>query len=60
MTDFFSQKVLAHFRAKQLVDISTYNIQILCLNGAIISKAHFDDKYNYAQDCEGLRPVQDI
>jgi hypothetical protein len=57
---FYSQKVLTHFRAKQLVDCSTYTTQISCLTRAIISKAHFNDKYNYAQDCEGLRPLQDI
>jgi|LakMenEpi03Aug12_release.lakeMendotaPanAssembly.Ray.scaffolds.fasta_scaffold356249_2 hypothetical protein len=28
---FFSLKVLAHFRSKELVDFSTYDTQILCL-----------------------------
>jgi hypothetical protein len=48
---FYLLKVLAHFRPKQLVDLSTYDTLILCLSGAIISKAHYNDKYNYVQDC---------
>ncbi len=43
---------MAHFRPKQLVDFSTYNTQISYLTGAIISKAHYNDKYNYVQDCD--------
>ncbi len=45
---------------KKLVDYSTYNTgtQIKCLSGAIISKAHYNDEYNYVQDCQGLRPIQ--
>jgi hypothetical protein len=37
---------------KQLVDFATYNTQISYLTGAIISKAHYNDKYNYVQDCD--------
>jgi len=54
---FYFLKVLAHFRPKQLVDFFTYNTQIVCLIDAIISKAHDNGKYNYVQDCEGLRPL---
>ncbi len=50
-TDYrYTLKVLAHFKPKQVVDFSTYNTQLLCLTGAIISKAHDNDKYNYAKD----------
>ncbi len=56
--DSFYFLVLAHFRPKQLVDFSTYDTQILCLSGTIISKAHYNDKYNYVEDCEGLPPPQ--
>jgi len=42
---FYSLKVLAHFRPKQLVDFSTYNSQILCLTCAIISEAYHNNKY---------------
>jgi hypothetical protein len=28
------------------------------LTGAIISKAHYNDKYNWVQDCEGICPPQ--
>ncbi len=55
---FYSLKVLAHFRPEQLLDFSAYDTQILCLTGAIITTAHYNDKYNYVQDCEGLRPPQ--
>jgi hypothetical protein len=34
---------LVHFESKLLVDLSTYNTQILCLSGAIISKALCND-----------------
>jgi hypothetical protein len=40
------------------VDFSTYNTQILCLTGAIISIAHNNDKYKYVQRCEGICPLQ--
>ncbi len=39
--------VLAHFRPNQLEDFSTYNTQVLFLTGFIISKAHYNDEYNY-------------
>ncbi len=57
---FYSLKVLAYFRHKQLVDFSTYNTQIICLTGAIISKckAHYNHKYKYVQRCEGICPLQ--
>ncbi len=32
-----------------MVDFSTYNTQILCLAGTIISKAHYNGKYNYVR-----------
>ncbi len=51
---FYSLKVWAHFRPKQLVDFCTFDTQMLCLTGAIISKEHHKDKYNYVQDCGGL------
>ncbi len=35
---------------KQRVDFSTYNTQILCLTGTIISKAQYNDKFSYAQN----------
>ncbi len=31
------------------MDFSTYNTQILCLTGAIISEAHYNDIYYYVQ-----------
>ncbi len=46
---FILQIELAHFGSKLLVDFSTYNTQILCHTGAIISGAHYNDKYSYVQ-----------
>ncbi len=42
----YSLKVVAHFRLKKVVDLSTYNTQIEDLTGAVIRKAHYNDKYN--------------
>jgi hypothetical protein len=43
------------------VDFSTYNrrfyVSLAALSGAIISKAHYSNKYNYVQDCEELLPL---
>ncbi len=48
----------ALFGSKLLMDFSTstYNTQILCLTGAIISEAHYNDKYNYVQITHKARP----
>jgi hypothetical protein len=42
---FYSLKVLAHFRSKYLVDLSTYDIQILCLTGVTVNCASMKATY---------------
>jgi hypothetical protein len=49
---FYSLIVLAHFRPNNWwISPHTYNTQIAILTCAIISKAHYNDKYKYVQNC---------
>jgi len=43
---FFSLKVMAHFRSKELVEFSTYDTQILFLTGDIVKKNYYVCKYH--------------